>query len=70
MANDLSPKVTRVRQGIILNPDGSATQQVTVDYTIGQHGPFQVTMPKSDFTADKAKAEMQKMANELRGLAG
>jgi len=68
MADQLTPKVLRVRANPQLNPNGTVTARTTVDYMIGDHGPFSLTLTDAEFTAEKVKAAMDQRAAELRKL--
>lgn len=68
MDNDYTPKVMRVTEDVQLQPDSTVVKMVHVQYTIGTHGPFMADFASKDFTADAARAEMQKRADQLRQL--
>jgi len=68
MANDLTPKVVNVVEDFRLTPAGGVERRRRVTYMVGAFGPFSVTITDSEFTADKVKAEMEKVAVELRKL--
>ena len=68
MADQITPKVLRVRASPLLNSTGTVTARTSVDYMIGEHGPFTLTLTDVEFSADKVKAAMEQRAAELRKL--
>lgn len=65
---DLAPKVTRVRASPQLLPDGAVQSRMLVEYMVGTHGPFTLTLLAAEFTAARAQQEMEKVAAEIRQL--
>lgn len=69
MDTTLKAQVTRVLQAPVLLPTGIVDNRVRVDYTVGTHGPFTLSLPAAEFTAARVNTEMEKMAVEIRNLA-
>lgn len=44
------------------------TKNVVVTYMVGDHGPFTLTTPANDFTAEYVERETSKQAATLRAL--
>lgn len=68
MAVDLKPQVIRVSPSPLLTRTGGVTQRTSVEYMVGEHGPFTILLPDSEFSAAKVKELMEKKAVELRAL--
>lgn len=68
MANDYTPKVAKVQEQPMLQPDGTVVNTVVVSYTIGAHGPFTASFVAKDFTADAARKVMSERAQTLQQL--
>lgn len=66
---DLTPKVTKVRASPVLLPDGTVQARMLVEYMVGAHGPFTLTLLAAEFTAARVQQEMEKVAAEIRQLA-
>jgi hypothetical protein len=69
MSVDVKAQVVRVLQAPVLLPTGQLDQQVRVDYTVGAHGPFSLTLKAAEFTAQRVQQEMEKVAAEIRKLS-
>jgi hypothetical protein len=46
--------------------DGKTVRTIKVSFKVGDHGPFQVSVPKDGFTADIRDAAITALANEVR----
>lgn len=68
MNGDYTPKVVRATEDVQLQKDGTVVKMVHVFYTVGPHGTFTVDLPAAEFTAEAARLEMQKRADQLRQL--
>lgn len=68
MPDDLQTHIVQVREDPLLNRVGGVTARYRISYLIGEHGPYTITMPVEGFTADKAKAEIEKAAAPIRAL--
>lgn len=64
----LEAKVTRVLPTSEVSLAGKVTPQVRVEFSVGPHGPFSVTINQADFTADRVTAEMAKVAATINAL--
>jgi len=69
MPEELKAQVTRVFESPLLLPTGGVEQRIRVDYMVGTHGPFSITLPAAEFSAARVKTEMEKTAGEIRTLA-
>jgi len=65
---NLETKVLRIRPTPLLTPLGEVERRTTVEYMVGEHGPFSFTLPDAEFTAARVKTEMDKKAAEIRQL--
>jgi hypothetical protein len=68
MAETLTGQVTRVVEQPRMLLNGNIERDVRVEFTIGPHGPFTLTLPRAEFTADRVKQEMAKLAAEISQL--
>jgi len=69
MVDELKAQVIRVYENPLLLPTGGIERRMRVDYMVGTHGPFAVTLPTSDFSAARAQQEIDKTVAEIRKLA-
>ena len=69
MVEELKAQIVRVLENPVLLPTGGVERNIRVDYTVGTHGPFSLTLPAAEFSAVRVKAEMDKMVAEIRTLA-
>jgi len=51
-----------------LGPGGDVVRIVRVDFKVGADGPFNVSIPESDFTADALAAKVQAVADQVATL--
>jgi hypothetical protein len=70
MPDSIVVKVVRVRPDPSLLPTGTLERRTTVEFMIGADGPFDVTIPDSEFTAARVQQEMEKKAAEIRKIYG
>ena len=68
MPEILTPVVTKVAPANTIDSLGQIVRQVQVTVVVGTHGPFNVVIPTDQFTAAKAKEEMQKVADQINQL--
>jgi hypothetical protein len=61
------PNIKKITQGTTTDANGKIVPGITVEYTIGAHGPFQETLPKASFDPAAIKAAMQAMAQKIEG---
>ena len=66
MADTLATQIIRIRDNPLLNPVGGIKGRKSIDYMVGEHGPFTVTLDDDGFTAVKAKAAVEAAAKEIR----
>lgn len=65
---DWTPKVTRVTETVQLNPAGQPRTVEAVEFTVGEHGPFQEVFEKTEFNSVAVRAKLQQFANQLQQL--
>jgi hypothetical protein len=70
MPADRSIVVIRVYSDPMLLPDATLVPRVTVEFKVGSDGPFAVTLPASEFSAERARALMEEKAAEIRKIYG
>jgi hypothetical protein len=70
MGAPLIPTVQRVVQDTAIDATGQIKPLMRVQFMVGEHGPFTVSFPQSEFTADKARAAMQAQADQINSLLG
>jgi len=61
-------QIVRQYQTQHLNPQGKLEQVIVIDFNVGDDGPFSVTIPIAEFTADVARAAVQKLALEISSV--
>ena len=64
----MKPKVIRVTQSTNLTPAGQPDIQYTIQFTVGEMGPFTVQVPGKDFNAAAAQKAMDQLAGEISKL--
>jgi len=69
MPEQLTVKVTRVFASPLVTPTGGIEARTSIEYMVGPHGPFLVTLPDTEFSAARARQEMENKAREIRALA-
>ncbi len=68
MSTEFAVSIIRTIADPTLNPDGSVTQRLRVDYKVGTQGPFSVWFPAVGFSGAKARQEIDRLAQEIRVL--
>lgn len=66
----MNPEITRVIESTDVGDTGKTFQSIRVEFKVGTHGPFTVTVPKADFTAAAVNALIQKFVSQLGALQG
>ena len=51
-----------------LTPSGDVARLVRVDFKVGSDGPFNVSIPEADFSADALRAKIQAVADQVGSL--
>lgn len=69
MAEELKAQIVRVVENPLLLPTGGIERRIRVDYTVGSHGPFSLTLTAAEFSAARVKQDMDKMVAEIRTLS-
>lgn len=66
---DKAVKIERVYSATGFDPRTTLpTKNIVTVYTVGDHGPFNLITPESEFTHEYVDAETTKRANQLRAL--
>jgi hypothetical protein len=68
MADALQATIQRVTQNSTVDPLGRVVNTVQVQYAVGDHGPFFVTLPANGFSAAAAMAAIQPTVAEINAL--
>jgi hypothetical protein len=68
MADPLKATIQRVTQDTTVSATGAVVYLMRVQFMVGDHGPFQITLPADGFTADAARAGMQATADQINAL--
>ena len=68
MTNALTPTVVNVVEDSRMTPGGGVERRRRVTYMVGPYGPFSLTLPDSEFSAERVKKDMETVAVELRKL--
>ncbi len=68
MSDDLVISLVRTVADPTLNPDGTVTQRLRVDYKVGANGPFSAWFPMAGFSGQRARQEIERLAAEIRAL--
>lgn len=63
-------QITRVLETTDFGDKGQSVPSVRVEFKVGEHGPFSINLPKSQFTAIAANAKIQEYAQHVMGLQG
>ena len=61
----MESKVISIRQGTTIAPNGSISSNYTVQFMVGEDGPFLVTIPADQFNADNVRKAMKAVADEV-----
>lgn len=63
-------KITRVTETQELTDLGKTVASVRIEFNIGAHGPFSISLPKAGFTSTTANAKIQEYAQHVQQLQG
>jgi len=61
-------KITSVRESVMLTKKREIIPTMVVEYTVDDQGPFTYEIPKEEFSREKARADIEAKAEEIRGL--
>jgi len=64
----LQATVLKVYQDSFIDQTGNVQNLTRVQFTVGRHGPFTVSLPSSTFTAAAAQALMQPTVDAVNAL--
>lgn len=62
-------KLIRTSQQTELTSAGQVRQMIRIDFTIGEDGPFNVSVPKESYTAELVHDQIMAFANQHLALA-
>ncbi len=65
----MEPRVTRVTESSELARDGRVRPVMRIEYMVGEHGPFMLSMPTDEYTPDAARMRMEEFARGIERLA-
>ena len=65
MVEPLKARIVRVRNAPLLNPITGVEQRMAVDWTVDGANLFTLYIPTAQFTADAARAAVEKAAAEV-----
>jgi hypothetical protein len=68
--NGLQPTVQKITEDSGVDALGKVIRTTTVQYVVGDHGPFFVQLPSAQFSAGAARALMTAKAAEINALVG
>lgn len=60
--------IKKISQTTTADANGRAIPAIAVEYTVGSHGPFTETFPKTEFTAQTVAAKLAEVANHIEQL--
>jgi hypothetical protein len=63
-------KITRVLEVADFGDKGQTIPSVRVEFNVGPHGPFSVTIAKKDFNATVANQKVNEFAQHVQQLQG
>lgn len=63
-------KITQVTETSDVGDNGRLIPSVRITFTVGQNGPFTVTLAKQGFTAQTANEKIREFVSHLTGLQG
>lgn len=63
---DEKPTIVQISETFRIDEAGRTQKMVVVLWKLGRHGPFSFELPETEFAGNKAKAEVEKRAAELR----
>lgn len=66
----MNPQITRVVETQETGDQGKTIASIRIEFKIGAHGPFTITLPKAGFTAAAANQHIAEFASHLRALNG
>jgi hypothetical protein len=66
--NDNTVKILKISETAQLDVNGMLKQFISVQFNVGQHGPFMETVPKSEYNAAAFKAKLDQFAQSLAPL--
>lgn len=64
--NPLATKYLNVRPAVVIDSNGRLVPGMAVDFSVGDGPVHTLTLPQAGFTAQVAKAAVEKLAQEIR----
>ena len=65
----MKPTLNRITQTIQTTPNGQIVSVYQVNFSVGEHGPFTIQIPQSEFSAANVQAAMQKVTDQINAIA-
>lgn len=65
----LTAKIIRIQQVSYLDALSKPQANMQVQFNVGDHGPFSVSLPVEGFTADAARSSMQATVDAVNNLS-
>ena len=65
---DPTAVVNRVTETTSFTSQGTVTRAYNVQFSVGEHGPFTITVPAEQFNPEKVKAEIAAVAATINSL--
>ena len=63
-------RVTKVRSEQSIGPQGRMQEQIAVDFTVGDHGPFTERFTKEEFNGGAVNQRLMQFSNSLGAISG
>lgn len=64
----MKPQLVRITQSSNFTADGKLNTVYVVQFSVGNHGPFTVQVPRETFNAATVEAAMHAVADEINKL--
>jgi len=68
MATPTEPTIGRIQQITAFSQTGQPIVSYVVSFTVGEHGPFSITIPAAEFTAPEALKRVNEFAAKIAGI--
>ena len=64
----MATSITKIQDIPTYGAAGTSVLNTVITFMVDNHGPFTVSIPKADFTAQRAQQEIDKVAGEISTL--
>lgn len=61
-------EIIAISEGVKLDRSGNFERTRIVQFRVGEHGPFQIEIPGSEFTEGRVRELLEAQAREISGL--